>query len=99
MKNNLVILVSFSILSGTQSRNLESRVKCNIFDLSSGSSNSEFCDSRSDQLDHDDEKNVEFFCHSVWSNTSDPTSVNGFRIQILKQEEWFAGYFSEMIND
>ena len=58
MKSILVILVSFSILSGTQSRNLESRVKCNIFDLSSGSSNSEFCDSRSDQLDHDDEKKM-----------------------------------------
>jgi len=86
MKTNLVILVSVSILSVTQSRNLESRVKCFVFDLRTGSSSSEFCDSRPGQLDHDDEKDVEYFCHTVWSNTSNPSSVDGYRIQILTQE-------------
>ena len=64
------------------------RTSCNIYDASSGTVSSRFCDTLPEHVNHyyHDVKKTEYFCHTVWFNVSDPGQVTGYRIKVLRQQ-------------
>ena len=89
-----VLMVVLSLLIGVDSRivseSKESRTRCKIYDQTTNTVSSQYCDSLPENLpggDKDEEdRHQEFFCHAVWSNTSDPGVAGGWRVRLLQQQ-------------
>ena len=61
------------------------RTRCQIYDPRTEAVTSQYCDALPEHRREDGEKRPEFFCHAVWSNTSDPAT--GRHVTRLLQQQ------------
>ena len=92
MLSSTIFSVLYLLVLSVESRVVDvknKRTSCNIFDHDTEQVSSRFCDTLPENINtesKDDEGKTEFFCHTVWSNTSDPSSEQGFNIKVLRQQ-------------
>ena len=94
-KDSLLVLtcLCLSLLNGIESRivneAVKTRTRCKIYDQTTDTVRSQYCDSLPENLKSDDKEEKEapeFFCHAVWSNITDQGAPGGFRVRLLQQQ-------------
>lgn len=61
------------------------RTSCKIYDESTGTVSSRFCDTLPENANTEKDDETEYFCHTVWSNVT-VANPSGYMIKVLRQQ-------------